>query len=391
MKAFHVCLLTFVCNANHVYPTFNRAERHKMMSLERKWRMHQHGRKRGFVLGGTTVVSDEQFPEYVSIWADQGDKAPSCGGFILDRYHIMTAANCGKFTKWAVAGTRWRLNTDKKPFNRLTSCSNAPGATSTSMGIWYKDYRICKLEMPLTFSKTINATILGSDDEFRNYVRTGQATCQTIGTGVTGITGSVKDKVGHTYKDELQMLEVKMNFHPHKAYVKPENFEMKATSTSGVCQGDNGGPLYCKINGVNKIFGITSWTNFQCSSTMGYYAPFKLTWWVEQTSDYCFPNSHRTKCKNKPATTLAPTTAKASAAATTRPTAGTGHHKYPPRQYRSYQRRHSANSRPAGQRPYPPKNGHSPHHGGGAGLTLTEKISNVIRDLKDIQLDLQIY
>ena len=141
-----------------------------MMSLERKWRMHQHGRKRGFVLGGTTVVSDEQFPEYVSIWADQGDKAPSCGGFILDRYHIMTAANCGKFTKWAVAGTRWRLNTDKKPFNRLTSCSNAPGATSTSMGIWYKDYRICKLEMPLTFSKSLWCDRLGCcvEDDIRN-------------------------------------------------------------------------------------------------------------------------------------------------------------------------------------------------------------------------------
>ena len=57
------------------------------------------------------------------------------------------------------------------------------------------------------------------------------------------------------------------------------------------------------------MFGITSWTNFQCSSTIGFYSPFKMTWWIEQNSDYCFPNSHRTRCKNKPSTTSPPSTA----------------------------------------------------------------------------------
>lgn len=168
MKPFYFCLFACLCHANHgtvfwfkfspsrpfvVYPYLTRVERVHLLKKEQIWHKSQHRRKRGFVIGGTAVLSDEEFPEYVSIWADQGDKAPSCGGFIIDKYHIMTAANCGKSTKWAVAGTRWRLNKDKKPFNRLTSCSNAPGAASTSMGIWYKDYRICKLEMPLTFSK----------------------------------------------------------------------------------------------------------------------------------------------------------------------------------------------------------------------------------------------
>ena len=70
------------------------------------------------------------------------------------------------------------------------------------------------------------------------------------------ITGDVKKKAGHTYKDELQKLDVTMQFHPHKPYVKPENFEMKATSTTGVCQGDNGGPLYCKMYVPNEKLTI---------------------------------------------------------------------------------------------------------------------------------------
>ena len=79
---------------------------------------------------------------------------------------------------------------------------------------------------------------------FENYKK---AKCQVVGNGVTGIRGSVKDVAGRRYKSLLQKLDVKFNFNPHKPFKRPENFEMKANSKTGVCMGDTGGPMFCSM------------------------------------------------------------------------------------------------------------------------------------------------
>ena len=50
----------------------------------------------------------------------EGKGTPGCGAVILDAYHILTAAHCGKVTKYFVAGTNTRLNdAPKKQFHRI--------------------------------------------------------------------------------------------------------------------------------------------------------------------------------------------------------------------------------------------------------------------------------
>ena len=83
-----------------MHPKLSRLDRKFLIKDEIKWRVQQKRKRRGRVIGGTDVTSNTEFPEYVSIWANVenqvGIGSPDCGGFILDRYHIMTAAFCGE-------------------------------------------------------------------------------------------------------------------------------------------------------------------------------------------------------------------------------------------------------------------------------------------------------
>ena len=83
-----------------VHPKLSREDRRYLIRDEIKWRVQQKRKRRGRVIGGTDVTSNTEFPEYVAVWANVqnqvGVGTPDCGGFILDRYHIMTAAHCGK-------------------------------------------------------------------------------------------------------------------------------------------------------------------------------------------------------------------------------------------------------------------------------------------------------
>lgn len=53
-------------------------------------------RKRGRVVGGTDVLSEEEFPFYASL---RNSAMPNCGATILDSKHILTAAHCEPYWK----------------------------------------------------------------------------------------------------------------------------------------------------------------------------------------------------------------------------------------------------------------------------------------------------
>jgi hypothetical protein len=132
---------------------------------------------------------------------------------------------------------------------------------------------------------------LGTKDEFEKYVKTKKAPCVAIGLGYSEFKLSpdgrerssslpVLQKVKHSYFDRFDELPPSL--------LRPDSFVAEGAFGTSVCGTDSGGPLFCKINGEKKQFGVSSWHLKDCSAYSGWGSVFNDTVrpWIEKNSNY---------------------------------------------------------------------------------------------------------
>ncbi|CAG5109965.1 Oidioi.mRNA.OKI2018_I69.chr2.g4429.t1.cds [Oikopleura dioica] len=217
-------------------------------------------KKRGRVKGGSKVTSDTKYPSFVSIVTQNGGHF--CGSVILDATTVLSSSHCDiETSNFVVFGTLKRsndrnFNPNQNNVARIKSVKNF-GKIMNS-GLWKDDYTLVTLSSPIRFNSKVKAAKLGTFDEFANNIMTGKTTCMIVGNGQTDMSGS--------YSDTLKEGRTKIHSYQLKAvgfmYGDKENVFLMDNSGKAIAgKGDSGGPLYCPINGVQKVFGVASFAH----------------------------------------------------------------------------------------------------------------------------------
>lgn len=211
-----------------------------------------------YIAGGRDARLGE-FPSYVFIYTLKKINLPNlyfehnihqsaCGGTILTRYHILTAAHCVRFyhtltlVKPVVQRPLVFMNDKLSMFIADRICIGK-GYRRTNL-ISSTDLAIIKLKEPLQFNQNIQSACLPSEP----HDRTKEAFA--IGLGL-----NFNDKFT---KNPLQVLPVKQ-YICERPYKYPGNICFNASQSLGtLCQGDSGGPVLGEQNGRVTTFGVTS-------------------------------------------------------------------------------------------------------------------------------------
>jgi len=254
-------------------------------------------KKRGRVVGGTDARIEE-FPFYVNF---KRNFRPFCGGTILDETHILTAAHCK-----IRAGDTVTYGTDvRSTRENVISVSSAVAHPDVSeIGVWWMDYQIATLSSPIPFSNKAKVVEFGSESEFDNMVKKGQAQCVVTGMGRAGKGGS------KVYKEKLQKGEQTYVPSGCAMYYRSKGPDPKVNNcflTTGKgkvsgCPGDSGGPLFCKISGSWKQFGVASFAQVSCNGNTGWWSPIAVKDWIAKNSNFKGVTSSRSSSSSSTAT-----------------------------------------------------------------------------------------
>ncbi|KAK4873171.1 hypothetical protein RN001_015200 [Aquatica leii] len=221
------------------------------------------------VLGGT-LASPGQFPHQVSQRVNQ---VHYCGGSILDKNTILTAAHC----------------VDGKDY---TTINIVVGSNQLNEGgMWYSvSQYIMHLEWnPYTFVNDIAVFKVTVPIEFTKYVQPitlehnfvpDDLECTLSGWGITSYPGSTppNDLLYFTGK-VVNLNQCRESMPPTNLLVLNSHICAYASKGIGVCSGDSGGALVAN----NKQIGITSWVVYCATGVPDVYTKVShYSAWIEE-------------------------------------------------------------------------------------------------------------
>jgi len=214
--------------------------------------------KRGRVKGGSKVRDTTKYPSFVSIVTRNG--AHYCGGVILDEMTVLSSAHCqiekGHKVAYGTIKRSDRIESSIK-YADIRSVNDIGRMNSRGKSLWDEDYSIVRLASPLRFDSKTKSAVLGTFDEFANFILTGKTTCMIVGNGRTE---------NPNYSDTLK--EGRTKIHAYKTQAvkwltgdDTNVFLMDNSGNAKADKGDSGGPLYCTVNGQQKVFGVASFAH----------------------------------------------------------------------------------------------------------------------------------
>ncbi len=270
-----------------------------------------------YIVNGTDTTTSE-YPSYVYLYYYIQDNDTRnygfCGGTIINRNHILTAAHCVDANDNNVAeegllftSVIANLDSVQEIYNQSTEIHYV------SKVYVYDEYKpdpdllndiaILELETPLDVPESAFVNRFSFDE---NMYRDASERFITVGHGLSGrpVETALLQKTELTYVENAAC-----NFYDNGA---PETqLCMEGEITDGlenaVCGGDSGGPLYWEYNGVNYQVGLTSYgpalgcgtTNTSVGATSVFTELADYNDWINsvingrETADYVISESDR--------------------------------------------------------------------------------------------------
>ncbi|XP_045408307.1 plasma kallikrein isoform X2 [Lemur catta] len=208
------------------------------------------------IVGGTNSSWGE-WPWQVSLQVQLGSRRHMCGGSIIGRQWVLTAAHC--FVGLPLPDI-WRI------YSGILNLSDITKETPVSLIkeiIVHQNYKISegghdialiKLHAPLNYTEFQKPICLPSKGD----INTIYTNCWVTGWGFSEEKGEIQNTL---QKVNIPLVTNEECQKRYRDYQITKEMVCAGYKEGGkdACKGDSGGPLVCKHNGMWRLVGITSW------------------------------------------------------------------------------------------------------------------------------------
>ncbi|KAI3379269.1 hypothetical protein SNEBB_010894 [Seison nebaliae] len=224
----------------------------------------------GRIVGGVNVGDISNYPAVVSLQLSISGDDHLCGGTILNKHWILTAAHCFpsniNLTKSSV-----RLNslTTSSSFQRKIDYVLYHSKFTENTEILQNDIAVLRLCSPLTYNDGIRPTCLPNSNYDTTELPTSNQNLTVLGWGLTDEDGkgAISTKLKKVTIPVLLPSSCSIT-DTKEAFCAGNSNEVK-----DACQGDSGGPAFSYVNNVFRQLGIVSFgpLDRSCKGTKGGY------------------------------------------------------------------------------------------------------------------------
>ncbi|XP_008561499.1 PREDICTED: plasma kallikrein, partial [Galeopterus variegatus] len=208
------------------------------------------------IVGGMNSTWGE-WPWQVSLQVKVSTHRHLCGGSIIGRQWVLTAAHCFDGLSlpdiWRIYGGIVELSeiTKETPFSQVEEIIIHQKYKISEGG---HDIALIKLQSPLNYTEFQKPICLPSKYD----TNTAYTNCWITGWGYTKEKGEIQNTL---QKANIPLVTNEECQKRYRDYEITEQMVCAGYKEGGTdaCKGDSGGPLVCKHNGIWNLVGITSW------------------------------------------------------------------------------------------------------------------------------------